>query len=88
MKVKCKKNFNYRGGQISLNDENEVQLFKKSFWIKDKIYDARYYEGGVMCPFPAYFIMSENNDEFLFTLIEAKPTYELFSEYFDLTDHQ
>lgn len=85
MKAKCKDDFNYSGCQISLKKET-LQFFNKNAWVKDKEYEARYYDGGCMCPVSAYFVMSENGDEFLFTTREAKPTYELFSEHFELAE--
>jgi hypothetical protein len=86
MKVKCKNDFVYNGSQISLKDDGTLGFFKPNSWVKDKEYKAKYYDGGCMCPVQAYFVKSENNDEFIFSIREAKPTYELFSEHFELLE--
>jgi len=84
MKVKCKNDFVYNGNPISIKEKTTLHFLNPNSWIKDKLYEARFYSGGIMCPIPAYFVMSETNEELLFTISEAKPTYELFSEHFEL----
>ena len=85
MKFKSKTNFTYKGSPVSLKG-NKIQFFDENGWIENKIYEGKYYDGGVICPIPAYLIMSESEGEYLFTLTEAKPTYELFSDHFDIIE--
>lgn len=87
MKFKCKEDFSYYGSQISINDNNDMNFFKmECSWKKDEIYDGKYYDGGVMCPVPAYIIPSQNGNNYIFTISDAKPTYMLVSEQFDLIE--
>ena len=90
LKFKCKDDFSYGGNPMStvLTNEHsaEVYFFVPSNWIKDHIYEGYYYSGGVMCHIPAYVIKGESGNKYYFSLSDAKPTYMLFSEHFEILE--
>lgn len=83
MKFRARENFNWSGTPISFNKSNELLFHEKNGWVKDEIYEGKYYQGGVACPVEGYFIEDSNGNMQIFTIRELSDTYMPIDKYFE-----